>query len=394
MAYRILHLADLHLERSFAQMGCFGELARRRRQGLREALRRAGVAAREHGCQAVTIGGDLFEGERAGTETGQFLVDTFRSWAPMRVLLAPGNHDPLVPGSLYLRTAWPENVHVFRSDHLEPLALEGGVSIWGLGHREPAWTGNPFATSREAGEDTGGSAGGSRGGGVHIALFHGAEVGSRPPDKAIHGPFAASEIRAQGFDLALCGHYHSRRIELSTGLVYPGSPEPLAYDESGPRGPVLVEVEGQGKLRCTGLDTNQWHTGTLECDLAGAITLTAAVDRVSAEVLAATAGLPLERTTLRVDLAGTVPPGLGIDLFDWEAAVRETTGVAGLRIRDLTVPALDLEALAREPTTRGAFVRLSRAALASATSAEERTVMGDALRYGLEAFSGSEVGLR
>jgi DNA repair protein SbcD/Mre11 len=390
MAYRILHLADLHLERSFAQMGCFGELARRRRQGLRDALRGAGAAAHQRGCQAVTIGGDLFEGERAGAETAQFLVDTFRSWAPIRVLLAPGNHDPLVAGSLYLRTAWPENVHLFRSEHLEPVELDGGLSVWGLGHREPAWKGNPLAASPEHGED----ARRSRPGGLHIALFHGAEIGSRPADKAIHGPFSAAEIRARSFDLALCGHYHSRRIDMSTGLVYPGSPEPLAYDEAGPRGPVLVEVEGPGKLRCTGLDTNQWHTAALECDLEGAPTLTAAVDRVSAEVLAATAGLPLERTTLRVDLTGGVPTGLGIDLFDWEAAVRETTGVAGLRIRDLTAPALDLEGLGREPTTRGAFVRMAAMAMASAGSAEERAVLTDALRYGLEAFAGGEVGLR
>ena len=123
-------------------------------------------------------------------------------------------------------------------------------------------------------------------------------------------------------------------------------------------------------------------------------TLTAAVDRVSAEVLAATAGLPLERTTLRVDVSGAVPPSLGIDLFDWEGAVREATGVAALRIRDLTQPALDLESLAGEGTTRGVFVRLAQTAIAAAGSAEERALLEDALRYGLEAFAGGEVGLR
>jgi exonuclease SbcD len=385
VTYRILHLADLHLERSFAQLGCFGELARRRRQGLRDALRIAGETAREQGCRAVTIGGDLFEHERAGADTARFLAETFAAWAPIRVLIAAGNHDPLVAGSLYLRTDWPGNVHVFRSTRLEPVELDSGLTLWGLAHPEPAWSGDPLSGGEVAVE---------RGRGVHLALFHGAEMGSRPPGKAVHGPFAAAEIRARGYALALCGHYHGRRVDMESGLVYPGSPEPLAFDETGARGPVLVEVEGPGAVRCTGLTTNRWHAATLGCDLEGVASLTAGVDRVSAEVLAFAAGLPLERTTLRVDLTGGVPPGLGIDLFDWEAAVREATGVAGLRIRDRTDSALDLETLAREPTTRGAFVRLAREALGAATAAEERAVLGDALRYGLEAFSGAEVGLR
>jgi exonuclease SbcD len=389
MGHRLLHLADLHLERSFAAMGCVGELARRRRQGLRDALRRAGEAAQVEGCVAVTIGGDLFEHERAGVETAAFLVETFTAWAPMRVLLAPGNHDPLLPDSLYLRADWPENVHLFRGSRLEPLRIADGLTVWGLGHPDPAWLGNPLEAGPRAAPEGGGFLEG-----VHIALFHGAETGSRPVEKGIHGPFLAEQIHERGFSLALCGHYHARRIDLGTGLVYSGTPEPLAFDEEGRRGPVIVEVESDGAVRCTALDTNRWHAATARCDLAGAWTLTAAVDRVSAEVLTLTAGLPLDRTTVRVDLVGGVDPSLGIDLFDWEAAVRETTGVAGLRIRDLTVAALDLEALARETTTRGAFVRLATGALVTAGDAEERAVLRDALRYGLEAFAGAEVGLR
>jgi DNA repair exonuclease SbcCD nuclease subunit len=391
MTYRLLHLADLHLDRPFAQMGCHGELARRRRQGLRDALRRAGEAAQEHGCGAVTIAGDLFEHERAGAETAQFLTETFAAWAPMRVLLAPGNHDPLVPGSIYLRARWPGNVHVFRSSLLEPLELTKDVTVWGLGHHEPAWTGNPLQGGPRADASRHGAGAGD---GVHLALFHGAETGSRPAGKGVHGPFAAAEIREHGYALALCGHYHSRHVDLATGLVYPGSPEPLAFDESEPRGPVLVEIGSRGEVRCTGLDTNRWHAGIVECRLDGVTSLTATVDRISAEVLTATAGRPLDRTTLRVDLVGAVPPHLGVDLFDCESAVRDATGVAAIRLRDLTAPAADLEALAAERTTRGAFVRVALETLATAESAEAASVVSDALRYGLEAFAGSEVGLR
>ena len=80
MTYKLLHLADLHLDRAFAATGCHAELARRRRTGLRDALRLAGETALTQGCGAVTIGGDLYEHERAGVDTARFLAATFATW--------------------------------------------------------------------------------------------------------------------------------------------------------------------------------------------------------------------------------------------------------------------------------------------------------------------------
>src|SRR5437016_333592 len=138
MTFRLLHLSDLHLDRTFAAMGCQGELARRRRIGLREVLLRAGDAAREQRCEAVTLGGDIFEHDRAGADTAQFLADTFASWSPLPVFISPGNHDPLLPGSIYLRTSWPANVHIYQENQLRPVPLKDGLNLWGLAHLEPA----------------------------------------------------------------------------------------------------------------------------------------------------------------------------------------------------------------------------------------------------------------
>src|ERR1700732_4425044 len=129
MTIRLLHLADLHLDRVFAAMGCQGELARRRRQGLRQALTSAGRLAMEQGCSAVTIGGALSEHEGAGVATGGFLAETFASWQPMRVLIAPGNHDALLPGSLYRRVEWSANVHIFGESHFEPVELSDRLTV-------------------------------------------------------------------------------------------------------------------------------------------------------------------------------------------------------------------------------------------------------------------------
>ena len=383
MPYRILHLADIHLDRAFAGIGCYGEVARRRRHGLREALRRAGQAAREHGCDAVTIAGDLYEHERADLDTGRFLAETFASWAPLRVAIAPGNHDPLQPGSLYARTEWPASVHLFTETSLRPLPLADGLTLWGLAHREPAWSGDPLVCP-PVGDD----------GGIHLALFHGAELGSRPDGKSLHGPFRASRIAERGFGLALCGHYHRRRIDAASGLVYPGSPEPLTFDEDGDRGPVLVEVREDASVRCEPLALNTWSAMTVSCDLDGASSSVVAADAVRATAELASAGSDRDRLMLRVDLEGEVAPEVALDARSLETTVAEASGAAVVQVRDLTTAGVDVEAAAADRTTRGVFTRAALSAVEAEADPRERTLLGDALRYGLQALSGVEVGLR
>ena len=380
MTIRLLHLSDLHLDRAFAAAGCQGELARRRRQGLREALNAAGRLAEELGCVAVTIGGDLYEHERAGIDTGLYLADTFASWQPMRVLIAPGNHDALMPGSLYRRVEWPSNVTIFETSRFEPVELVDGVTVWGLAHREPAWQGDPL-----------GDVPATWGSGVHLALFHGAELGSRPEGKSVHGPFHAERIRASGLAAALCGHYHRRRLDSAMGLLYPGTPEPLGFDEDGPRGPVVVEVSGRGDVSFSARNTNRWAVMTVRCDAGDCGSDASVIDEV-AMACAAEAPADPERTLIRVDIVGAVDCALSLDAYTIELAVRERLGLAAVKVRDLTTPLLDLEAAMVEESTRGAFIRAATAAAGSDPDADG--VLEDALRYGLMALSGAEIGLR
>jgi DNA repair exonuclease SbcCD nuclease subunit len=382
--FRILHLADLHLDRAFAGMGCQGDLARRRRLGLREALRRAGQAALSRGCDALTIGGDLYEHERADLETGRFLAETFASWQPLRVLVAPGNHDPLLPDSLYARADWPENVHIFRSTHLEPVALGDGLTLWGLGHLDPAWRGDPLDHPPVGGD-----------GGVHLALFHGAEMGDRPEGKSAHGPFDAGRIAELGFAAALTGHHHRRRVDPALRLLYPGSPEPLTFDEDGERGPVLVTVDERGTVEYEPLALNTWWATTVRCDLEGARSFGSVLERAGAAARSAAAAGTPERGMVRLDLHGELLPEVTLDLPSIEVQAREAAGLASVQVRDLTDPALDLAAAAADPTARGAFTRQVLASLdAAAADPVEHAVLADALRYGLQALGGVEVGLR
>jgi len=99
-----------------------------------------------------------------------------------------------------------------------------------------------------------------------------------------------------------------------------------------------------------------------------------------------------DRTMIRVDLAGAVDCSLSLDAYTIELAVRERLSLAAVKVRDLTTPLLDLEAVMAEESSRGAFIRAAKAA--AADSPDDAGVLDDALRYGLMALSGAEVGLR
>jgi hypothetical protein len=65
-----------------------------------------------------------------------------------------------------------------------------------------------------------------------------------------------------------------------------------------------------------------------------------------------------------------------------------------VRLRDLTSPVIDVAAAAADRTARGAFTRALLAAIDREDDPRERALLGDTLRYGLQALGGAEVGLR
>ena len=107
---KLFHGADLHLDSPFSSLS--PEQAQERR-GLQRKLPEKMVAlANERGCRLMLLSGDIFDGAEPYPETVQALkqaLSCFDGW----VFIAPGNHDPYTPQSVWAQQTWPENVHVF-----------------------------------------------------------------------------------------------------------------------------------------------------------------------------------------------------------------------------------------------------------------------------------------
>ncbi|MCH8814054.1 MAG: DNA repair exonuclease [Chloroflexi bacterium] len=367
MPTTIIHTADVHLDRAFSGLGMMSGIAAARREELRAAIRRLVDLTLEVGADALTIGGDLYEHDRATLDTGNFLAQQFARLETVPVLISPGNHDPYVPDSLYRRVDWPSNVTIFSATELRPVSLPSGVTVWGVAHDGPEVRRNLVAGFRVSGT------------GPHVLLFHGSNMSGAPEKRTGHAPFLPEDIAASGADFALLGHYHSGRVykDGKPLFAYPGTPEALDFSEEGEHFVLRLDIDGStvepqpvrfGRVR--------YRTHHLDVtDLVTSDEVRSAIVELEAPVIQ------------RVILEGQLNRDVDLDtgaLYNM-CAERFTY----LDLVDRTEPSYDLEELAEESTTKGAFVRLIQE---RGTDGEgDRELLELAMRYGLRAFDGQEV---
>ncbi len=227
---KILHFADLHIAGPPGWAGPSGEDGGRASDfdSRTNALQRIVDLALNLSVDALTVGGDLYDHEHATAETGDFIAAQFNRLGSRPVLLAPGNHDPHVAGSLYKRTAWPTNVEIFRDTQWRSVSLAPDVKIWGIGHDRPELQENALRRLRVSPD------------GTNIALFHGWDMDAAPPRGILHCPFTEDDVERSGVDFALVGHYHTMTLtpQDQPRYGYPGVP--LALDFPDQPGHILL----------------------------------------------------------------------------------------------------------------------------------------------------------
>ncbi len=241
---KILHFADLHIA---SPPACEGDRA----SGFdsrKNALRRIVDLALDLSVDVLTVGGDLYEHEHATAETENFIAAQFKRLGSKRVLIAPGNHDPYVAGSLYERTAWPSNVEIFRDTRWRPVSLAPDVRIWGIGHDRPQLQENILHRLR------------LRPSGTNIALFHGWDLDAAPPRDVLHCPFTRDDVERSRVDFALVGHYHKMSLTPQDRPRYGYPGVPLALDSPDQTGHILLLSLERGRVSVEAVELTPFVT--------------------------------------------------------------------------------------------------------------------------------------
>jgi DNA repair exonuclease SbcCD nuclease subunit len=187
-AVRMLHASDVHIDDT---------------SGGDRGLVQLVDAAIELAVDLVVLVGDTFDDNRVkGDTTASFAAHLDRLRVPVVVL--PGNHDPLMDGSVYHRTELPAHVTVLRDPEGTSVVLPAlGIELDGLPPRgEQPW---------------------------QVALAHGHLV-RYPEDEHRSYLIRSDEIAACDRDYLALGHWDVQHDVSAGGVTawYSGSPRRYA----------------------------------------------------------------------------------------------------------------------------------------------------------------------
>ena len=263
---KLLHTADWHLGRRFRSFT--EENEKKLTRARLDVLDRILGAAERYVVDAVLCAGDLFDEPCPQSEWWEQVAARIkkRNWRNRPVFLLPGNHDPLVPESVWaqdhkFRSLLPDWVHVVDRDDFT-FTLSSNAVLYAVpcmskaGQRDPTQS----IPKRAAGDDR-----------VRIGMVHGSTFDIK--DCQTNFPIAVDAALTCGLDYLAIGDTHGFRFvppgRLNPPTIYPGAPEPTAFDEKDPGSVAVVLFNRQRRATVKPERVAKWtweeeHVTTLE----------------------------------------------------------------------------------------------------------------------------------
>lgn len=368
---KILHTADLHLG---AENSYLGTAAESRRFEVLTVFKNITETCREQGVAVCLIAGDLFDSNRAGASLIAPVLESISAVPDTRFFYVAGNHDPLDAASPFLGRALPENLTVFGTEFELVECEELGVRVIGKSFGHASMPCEPFG--RVLPDDDL----------INIMLLH-ADLGA--DENSPYNPIDREFISGCGVDYLALGHIHKRskvaKVE-NTYLAYPGCPEGQGFDEEGVKG-VLCGQIGKGICELSFLRLCKRIHCVEDVDVGSATSSLNAAELVLKQMEQAY-GSTYRDNLYKITLTGR----------NENTALLKTAEIASylqdrlyfVKVKNEVKNAYDLDALKKDISLKGLFVKNMCKRLESAAD-EEKNAIETALYLGLEAFD-AEVG--
>ena len=245
---KFLHTADWQLGMKAAHVGSAGGRVREERLA---AAKRVGEVASAHAVEFVLVAGDTFEDNGVERALIQKTADILAGFS-VPVYVIPGNHDPLVPGSVWEHPVWNSigNVTVLREE--KPIEIPGGL-LFPCPVREKHSGKDPTAWIQPGEAE-----------GILIGMAHGTVEGihQEEPDY----PIPRDAAHRVGLDYLALGHWHSFTVYTAddgvTRMAYSGTHETTKFGERDSGNVLVVDIPS---ARATPIITPV-RTGNLKWD--------------------------------------------------------------------------------------------------------------------------------
>lgn len=355
---KIVHCADIHIGAAHSALGA---AAARRSAEVLHSLYSVAELCREQKADALLIAGDLFDNPCPDSESVKAVSQYLASIPETEVFIAAGNHDYLTPSSPYFGE-FSENVHIFKDG--ECLEFDS-YRVYGRSFYSSFE--QTFSLPKAEQDQK-----------INILLMHGDIFGGP------YNPLTEAALSETGMDFVALGHVHAPSGVKFAGQVpfaYPGSCEPLGFDETGIRGALVGTVyKGDIDLNLRRLCRRVYHeirVNTAPFSDAGQL------QEHLREIL-----LPLKDDMVKIILEGEC-----VFSPDCNRLLAALDGLNYyLKLKNRTYPKENLTLLREEQTLKGIFTdKMLR--LIETSDGDQKAEAEAALRLGLAAFAGREVGI-
>lgn len=227
---RLLHTADwqLGLKLTFVP-GDKGAWTRRARF---DTVRRIAEVARTRGCDAVVVAGDVLDDNSVGRDIIAATRDALNAFAPMPVLLLPGNHDAATSACALMQFSELPHVEVLLD---APIRVHD-ATFYPAPLRQRHHRSDPTEHLEDVRHEPG----------IRVAVAHGA-VRDFSSDGSAPNAIDLGRLVAKGYDYVALGDWHGA-LSVGPRAWYAGTPEPTRFQETNPGHVLVVDIESPGAI--------------------------------------------------------------------------------------------------------------------------------------------------
>lgn len=352
---KFVHMADMHFDAPFSSLekNGFGDV---RRLEQRNIFKKIIKYIENNQIEYLFISGDLYEHQYVRESTIIYINDLFKTIPSTKVFIVPGNHDPFLKNSYYNKFNWNDNVKIFTSkvERIE----EKEFDLYAYGFEDFTMSKSYIDNIEIINKNK-----------INILLTHSSIDGAGQERE--YNPITKKALNESEFEYIALGHIHKPYYKEEKKIVYPGSTMSLGFDEPEEHGIIVGEI----------LENKNINIEFVKLDEKKFVTKDFKVDDILSreELIEKISNMDLEKDYYKINLIGK--SSFEIDIYDLKKYIQSENI---LKIKDNTSRKFDLEAIQKENSLRGIFVKKMLEKLKEQPEQENEIVK--AIEIGLDAM--------
>lgn len=372
---KFVHIADMHFDSPFVNLSDKDGLGDLRRLEQRKVFKKVIEYIKENDIKYLFISGDLYEQKYIKKSTIEYINNLFKEIPETKIFISPGNHDPYNEKSFYKMINWPDNVYIFKGKMQSKEIGELNLVVWGAGFNnnyEHEGLINEINIDKSK---------------INIMVIHG-EIESGN-SKNEYNPIYLRDIEKTGIEYVALGHRHKFSGILKSGntnYAYSGCPQGRGFDEEGERGIIIGDIyKGGVSLNFKSICKRKYITREVQIDDINTY------DELISKILSLGNEEELKRNFYKIILTGKVKEHFTLKENILMEKVKDNFYY--IKFIDKTIIGMNINEFSMDFSIRGRFVTKIIKMIQKSNDEEEKNILQNALKLGMQCLSEEEVSL-